>query len=264
MKTRIIILCFLIFIDLPSQGQTNEYKIFTDSLTTVQLHFPSSTRFENTSHISFRKGIAVLENSNISIYSMKNPNGEQYSWSRINEFTQNSQYGSHIRDEKINNTAEGWFRYYKNKTNKGKDYVTCVTLIRGNIYAIYLVESAYKESDLKSKDVVALSSFPESKVYHRTRKKSLSNNDLIIIGIIILSGFCFWKFKHKMNKIWKIILIVISSFSIVFYLIFFAWLTILPSIGIGVINAVFWGACLYSNSWSEFWQKIEVIFKNMQ
>lgn len=264
MKTRIIILCFLIFISLPTQGQTNEYKIFTDSLTEVQLFFPSSAKFENISPTSFRKGIAVMEKSDIIIYSMRNPDEEQYSWSRINEFTQNSKYGSHIRDEKINNSAEGWFRYYKNKTKKGRDYVTCVTLIRGNIYALYLVESAYRESDLKSKEVVALSSFPKSKLHHLARKKTLSINDLIIILAIILSGLCLWKFRRKINKTWKVILIVISSLIIVSYLIFFAWFTITLSIGFGVINALFWGACLYSNSWSEFWHKIGEMFKNFQ
>lgn len=257
MRLKIIFLYVSFFIVLSIKGQNNEKEVFTDSLTSVQLYFPKYTEFKNVSFKAFKKATAVLEKSYISIYSMKNPEGEQYSWIRINEFDDKDQYGHLIKSEKIKDVAEGWFRYYQNETKNGKTYITCVTLIRGNIYAFYLVETAYKEEFLSSKKVVTSSVFPNSKSPDRKRTNTMSDIDWGIFCIILLSGLCFWKVKSTMSDSIKLILVVLSSAILVVYLIFYVWLTIWSSIFLGFLNGAFWFICLFSKSWSDFFNSLE-------
>ncbi len=262
MKLKIILL-WTIFISLSLAGQTNEEVIFTDSLTSAKIIFPSNTKLEEISYISFKKCVAVLDNSDIIVYSMKNTNKEQYSWTRINEFDKESKYGKIIRSVKVQNKTEGWHRYYQNRTKKGLDYVTCVTLIRGNEYALYMVESAYEEEDLKSEEVTASSIFPGVKVKIKKRTGRFSEVNWAIIMIITLSAFCFWSVKKNISNKVKIILIFISTLLITVYLLCFTKFAIIPSIILMIINGSLWYACLFSESWSEFWSWIDIIIKNI-
>lgn len=263
MKIKIIFLLISFFSVLTSYGQNGEKVIFTDSVTSVQLFFPQHTEFKNISNISFRKGTAILKESNISIYSMKSPEGKQYSWTRINEFDNNAQYGHLIRKEKIKDSPEGWFRYYQNETKDGEKYITCITLIRGDVYAIYLVESALKEEYLSSKEVVASSFFPNSTGVNKTRKDSLSTKDWIIVIVSLLCGLCFWNLKQKMSNTIKIPLILLSGIAIFIYLHFFAWVGIWTSCCTSITIILFWVLCFYSKSWNDFWKHIEKTFDHM-
>lgn len=251
------------FIGFSCMAQANRQVVFTDSLTASKFYFPLNTKLTDISYVSFKKCVAVLQKSDICLYSMKNPEGEQYSWTRINEFDKNERYGSLIRTEKIGNMLDGWYRYYQNKTKTGKGYITCVTLIRGNVYAVYLVESAYKEEDLKSKEVVAASVF--SKVKKNNRRKEPKGSEWFVIGAINLVALCFWKLRSKLNDCLKIILISVSGAVLFVYLVYIAWLEVWPfSIGSVLFNVVFWSACLYAKSWDDFWNRLEQVFSNMK
>lgn len=254
---------FLFFIGLSCMVQANRQVVFIDSLTASKFYFPLNTKITDISYVSFKKCVAVLQKSDIYIYSMKNPEGEQYSWTRINEFDKNKQYGSLIRTEKIGNMLDGWYRYYQNKTKNGKEYITCVTLIRGNVYAIYLVESAYNEGDLRSKEVVAASVF--SKGGKGNRRKEPKGSEWLIIGVANLVALCFWKLRSKLKNRLKIILISISGTILFVYLVYIAWLEVWPfSIGSVFFNVVFWSTCLYAKSWDDFWNRLEKFFSNMK
>lgn len=258
-----LVISLFIFWGFSCMMQANRQVVFTDSLTASKFYFPLNTKLTDISYISFKKCVAVLQKSDICIYTMKNPEGEQYSWTRINEFDKNERYGSLIRTEKIGDMLDGWFRYYQNKTKKGKEFITCVTLIRGNVYAVYLVESAYKEEDLKSKEVVTASVF--SKVKKSYRRKEPRGCEWLVIGVINLVALCFWKLRSKLNNRLKIILISISSAVLFVYSVFIAWLEIWPfSIGIVLFDVVFWSACLYAKSWDDFWNRLEQVFGNMK
>ncbi len=253
MKTKIPTILFLLLISLSSMGQTKDSVCYTDSLTNVQIYFPSGTILQDISNRTFRKCIAVMEKSDISVYSMKSSNGKQYSWSRINEFDQNSRYGTLVHSRKIKNAAEGWHRYYTNKTKKGREYITCVTLIRGDRYAVYMVESAFNQNDLNSEEVTSLSTFPIKTKKSNARTNQLLLKNWIVVGIIMLFGLCFWKWREKMSDTLKLILICLATLAMLIYLLFIVRYTIAMSICFTVITPAVWAACLYAESWSDLW-----------
>lgn len=264
MTHRITTVLFLILISLSAWGQVNEEVFFTDSLTAVHLVFPANTKLQNISTTAFKKGVAVMDKTDIFIYSMKNSAGGQYAWERINEFDKNSKYGSLIRSEKINNTAEGWHRYYKDKTKKGIDYITCVTLVRGSNYALYMVESAFQEEHLKSKTITTASVFPIIEKKETKRTTNLSGLNWIIITIIFFSVFVLWPIKSLFNNKIKILLICLSVCGMLLYLLVGVRFVIFWSIIFAGFDALFWFACLYSSSWDEFWHWVEVFFNNLK
>ena len=131
---------------------------YTDSLTSITLTLPDSADIEHKQ--GFQRARIKLEKSDIDIYSMKSQNGTQFSWERVNSFDDNRKYGELVRYERMPNGIDGWIRYYSAKDKRGRQYTTCVVLLRGKNYAFYMTESVYNEEDLSITDILETASFP--------------------------------------------------------------------------------------------------------
>lgn len=249
MKNTLFIIMALLCSCLPVVGETTaQYELFVDSLTGVQLRFPSNTQIKEASSVAFRKCVAVLEKSNIEVYSMKNREDEQYDWKKINEFDKDSKYGQLYHSERIGDKTEGWIRFYKSRTSKGKEYVTSVILIRGDIYAFYLLESAWTEEELSSIEVARNSVFPQKEESQLTKIVLW-----ILIGVSVLA-FILRFFREQVSDSFKTAIIILFTVSLVGYLILYGtdiWVIILW----GCIAPCCLAAWLFV-SWKELWEML--------
>jgi len=256
-----VIFWLLIFFGTLAQS-TDTAVVFYDSLTETRLVLPSDAELSVNPEYGFRKFTANLPKSTLSLYSMKNPEGEPYSWAVINEFDKNNKYGTFLETEKITREdLEGWHRYYQQKDKNGKLYVNCVTLIRGTDYAVCLWESAWTKDQMVSRQIVTLSSFRVKSGWKRWAEKNETMLICVFWGMLILPILLFFFRKYIKGLLLHIFCIVgsvIGGFSIsmttnsLWYLLL--WIPLF---------LIFWYFILTAKNWTEVCNRISNILKNV-
>lgn len=186
----IIALSFIAFLNVHA-GNHIEYK---DSITNVILQLPEGS--EVIPEKGFQRATISLDKTDIKIYSMKSEDGKQFSWAQVNNFDSNDEYGKLIRYERISEKCDGWIRYYADKTKQGRDYVTCVALVRGQDYAFYMTEAAYREENLSMRSILEGAIFPKATT--KVKSKTFVWFAMILEFILVFFGVIFFRTIKKM------------------------------------------------------------------
>lgn len=251
MKKSYIISILIVLSSVVVLAQDNV--VFTDSLTGVQLCFPQGTNVKKSN--GFKRAEADLGTSYVSLYAMKSADGKQFSWSRINEFDRDDKFGSLLKSERVSDDVDGWVRYYQTR-GKRKDYISCVTLIRGKEYAFYILETAYQQENLQTPIILQTAQFPKAPA-------PLTGISYLIVWIVAGALFLFpliffpW-LKKLSNKVYLILAILeIAVFCIwCVTMMDFGWITILlaggPFVGFLLVSL--------TDSW---WEAIAKFFENL-
>lgn len=224
---------------------------YTDSLTSITLTLPDSADIEHKQ--GFQRARIKLEKSDIDVYSMKSQNGTQFSWERVNSFDNNRKYGELVRYERMPNGIDGWIRYYSAKDKRGRQYTTCVVLLRGKNYAFYMTESVYNEEDLSITDILETASFPTE----FKKKKILVPSWLAwtIYALLAFSQVIFFPLLKKVSKRTYIVIAIFAVIAALLWSVFIldkGWFAILIALGC----AACWGITYNCNSWKEAFEKI--------
>lgn len=233
--------------------------IFIDSLTGSKIIFPAGSTLRPSENSGFYKCSVSLSKSDISVYSMKNVDGKQYTWNTINKFDENDKYGTFINTEKIEGLdIEGWQRFYLREVKDGENYFNCVTALRGKNYAVYLLESAYKKEDMLSLSIVKCSTFVGSTKTIRGIQKYQFYWFAIALASIIIP-FLLYPIRKKMEgKLkWTLILFftIVGSIATGLWLTN-GWICILALL----IYLLVWYVVLSAENWTDIWNHI---FKNI-
>ena len=184
--------------------------IFMDSITGARLYFPEGSKIEESK--GFKKAEVDLGTSYLSIYSVMSPDDKQFTWNQMNEFDKGNKYGTLISSEKVSEELDGWIRYYKSQGKR--DYISCVTLIRGKKYAFYILETAYQEESLQTPVLLQTAEFPHAHaplngvaywiawivfgllllfpIIFFPLLKKLSDKTFLILAICEITAFCLW------------------------------------------------------------------------
>ena len=211
----------------------------------------------------FEKFKVYTPSSVLSIFSMENPENEPFSWKRINEFDKNKKYGSLISKERLDGNTDGWVRYYSTKNDSGQDLINCVSLVRGNGYALYILETAYDKAGLVSPAIIKATEFKPI-TDHRV------NNDgeftwrmwAVLAGIIVFA--LLLKFVQKgLSDAFLIILSVIVLGGLFCGMYFYAKFSFSISTTTTGIVAGLWIFILLTSSWKEAGKSLENILSNM-
>lgn len=228
---------------------------FIDSLTKVTLQLPEGCKVIR--HQGFHNATVELEKSDIKIYSMKSSNGQQYSWDQVNNFDSKDAYGKMLRYERTEDKLDGWIRYYTNKTKQGREFVTCVVLVRGHDYAFYLTEAAYKEEFLSIPGILDSADFP--KATSKTRTKQFNWFAWIVEAILTFFSVIFFKTTKKMSDtlLWIIGISTVAGATLWGIMVLnMGWSTLFVTI----IAAASWGVTSGSES---RWDAINFILKHI-
>lgn len=229
---------------------------FIDSLTKVTLQLPEGCKVIR--HQGFHNATVELEKSDIKIYSMKSSNGQQYSWDQVNNFDSKDTYGKLLKYERTEDKVDGWVRYYTNKTKQGRDYITCVVLVRGKDYAFYMTESAYKEEYLSIISVLDSASFPKSTA-KVMRTKWFKWFSWVVEVFFILFNLLFFNTIKKMKKstYWITFTIILAG-AILWSVIFLnaRW----GSLFNGLLCALSWWVASECKDRGEAFEKVSKLF----
>lgn len=245
--------CLYIFAVLfPIIAIAHENEVFTDSITGVRLLFPKGARIEIRG--GFQKAKVDLATSYLSIYSVKSPDGKQFAWNQINEFDKGDKYGTLLRSEKFSEKVDGRVRYYQ--THGTRDYISCVTLIRGKNYAFYMLETAYQEENLQTPALLQTADFPHAQA-------PLSGGAYwivwIVFGLLVLFPLIFFPWLKKLSDKTFLIFAIceITSFCLwSVFMLHFGWPTLLMA-GAPL------GGFLLVYSTDSWWDAISKFFENI-
>ena len=235
----------------PSWAQENG--TFKDDVSYATFPIPEKSKVKH--HNGFHKATIELEKTNIEVYSMKNEEKKKYTWDQVNNFDANNKYGTLLKYERMPDNIDGWIRYYSAKTKRGESYVTCVVLVRGNDYAFYMTESAYKESDLSITGILEKISFANATM---EKKKSNTYYWFVIIVTALLGGIplIFFSAVKKIPEKKYIILAVIMTIIISLWSLIVAKFGWIGTIFIAIFTGVCWGLVRMCNSRREAFNKL--------
>lgn len=250
MRSFLLTLCGALCLSLSIMA---EQPVFVDSLTKVTLPLPEKSNV--TRFASFKKAEVDLPKSYLFIYSMKNEKNEKFSWERINQFDEKEKYGTLLRSQRFNEQIEGWVRYYQTPDKK-KPYISCVTLVRGDNYAFYMVEAAYNEADLLTLSILENAIFPHSKQLVPEKDHWILWVALLILFLLPILAFPLLK-KLSDGAFWCIaILSVVLAVVACFLLEGWSWLMLFVPL---IIGLVYLGVSC-TDSWGEL---VKLVFKNI-
>lgn len=228
---------------------------FKDSLTNVTLQFPEGTKINH--HKGFHRATAVLKKTDIKIYSMTSDNGKMFSWEQVNNFDSKNTFGKMLRYERMENKLDGWIRYYSDKTKQGREFITCVVLLRGHDYAFYLTEAAYKEENLSLPQILDSAEFPKATT--KTRTKGFNWFAGIVEAFLTFFSVIFFKTTKKMSDViyWIFCISTIAGATLWSILVMnWGW----SSIFVAIVAACTWGVSYGAES---RWEAIKFIMKNI-
>lgn len=250
MKKLVFALLFSIFV-LNVSAQ-DSYPVFVDSLTGVSYIFPEGTRLLPPIDLKsdFAKQIAVTPDSYVFLLSKANKKKKPFTWEEINEYDSGNKFGKLLSYEKVENDLQGWIRYYEYSNDKKQRCISCVTLIRYNRYAIYMVEEGTNPDKFITKQVISSMQFPKS-----TYIKETSTIDNIIIWGIILLGFVEWLLRKfiKGNSL-RLTLLILSTIALILYIILYTDLGWVGVVFMGIFNVVSWSMIYYCKNFNDIRQ----------
>lgn len=265
MKCGIVLILVFIVISINAYAGDNTTFTelsYTEPISGTTFVFPEASLQESSS-INFQKAYIKTPHSYISVWSMPNPEDQMFTWKRINEFDANNRFGVFQKRDKLTN-ADGWIRYYSSTDKKGKPYISCLTLVRGNAYALYVLESALSLESCITPEIVSKTEFREIKGKRISNDGTLTSTYwALMIGAILIGGLCKWIFRKGSD--WPIV--VIGAVTVLGYAL---WLYF----GLGysfwivfwatVIVASVWIAIISSSSWSDFFNFMEKVLNNIK
>lgn len=230
--------------------------IFTDSISGTEIIFNEAKIYSIPNEDNCRMVIDTKE-STIYVYTVENSQDRTYKWSEVNQFDADFRFGNLITSEKLEfENADGWIRYYQMPSKKGKMILSCVSVIRGNSYAIYIVEQLSPEKTPVTPEIVKNTEFKKVTGKRIENDGRVPSNLWIWYAIFALSSiiikFLFWD-KTKLKTIIFIIAHV-AFFIVVYFILLYSLSTTLISLG---GSAIVWGLVLYFvNSWDDLWNII--------
>ena len=233
-----------------------------DPISKTVIRLPKGELMDSSQN-KFQKYKVYTPSSVLSVFSMENPENEPFSWNRINEFDKNKKYGSLMSKEKLDGKTDGWIRYYSTKSDSGQDIVNCVSLIRGNGYALYILETAYDKVGLVSPTIVKATEFKPI-TDHRVNNDGVFTWKMwaVLVGIIVFA--LLLKFIQKsISEMFLIILSVIVLGGLFCGMYFYAMYSFSISATTTGIIAGVWIFILLTSSWKEAGKSLENILKNM-
>lgn len=234
----------------------------TEPITKTIINIPNCEVVDSSLH-KFEKFKVNTPASVIKVYSMENPENEPFTWKRINEFDKNRKYGYLESKERLDGDTDGWIRYYSSTDESGKAIINCVSLIRGNGYAIYILETANDKTGLMSPAIVKATEFKPI-TDHRV------NNDgkfgwkswCVFIGIILLS-LLIKPIQKRLSDTILVVLSVIVLGGLFCGMYFYAKFSFGISIGTSIVVGTLWIVILCASSWSDFWRILDNVLKNV-
>lgn len=235
--------------------------IVTDAVSGTMIKFPKAYKLDS-SDVNFEKARLYTPKSVVSVYSMPHPDDMAFTWKRVNEFDANNKYGIMLKKSKLEN-VDGWVRYYSSTDKQGRPIIKCAILIRGNAYALYVLETAYEIDDCVSPSIIASTEFKKIKGKRIENDGSLTFTFWVITLIAMLSsGLGKLIFGRKISAS---ICIMGGAVVVAYALGLFFWL----SYGIGTtlfwtcVTASMWIGVILASSWSDFFNFMEKVFEKM-
>lgn len=264
-KTVFFILLFIalsISAAKPSNTETKYSEVsVTDALSGTVFKFPEGCK-QDSSDVNFEKAMLFTPKTVVSVYSMPHPDDKTFTWKRINEFDANNKYGTLIKKTKLDN-VDGWIRYYNSTDKQGRQVISCVTLIRGNAYALYLLETAYEVADCVTPAIVASTEFKNIGGRRIENDGSLTLTFWIVTLItVLLSGvgkLIFGREPSAGIAIMGVITVIAYALGLFFWLHYgigttILWLVLTSCVWIGVITA---------STWTEFFNFLQKALDKM-
>lgn len=235
-----------------------EEQILTDPISKTEIKIPYGV-INDSSSIKFKKYFVETPKTYISLFSVENPNACQYTWEKIIEFEKERDLGKLIEQDRLPAPADGWIHIFKSRSKAGYDYYTALTLVRGNAYALYLLEDANKQDDLITPGIAKTTEFRPITGKRINNDGQTTWRTWVTILAIILIGFLVRLLGKNMSAGLKYFLIVVSSGCYFggsyFFVKFPLGITICFTITLGVL---LW-LVLFSKNWEDFFNKLEKI-----
>lgn len=230
---------------------------YTEPISGTEFEFKMAS-IDKESEYDYKKAEIETPASFIYIYSNQNPDNKQYKWSKLNEFDSNNYYGNLTGKEKLVN-ADGWIRYYDGAGTKNEKLKYCIILVRGNAYALYVVEGAYDTTDFVMPDIVKKTMFGKIEGIRIENDGSYGKTFWMLTGILatltLLSSLIV-KDRKKGSFIIYALALVCSYGLLLYFWLGYNWLT---TLGIWFIAVIIWYAIIEADSWSDFFKIIDRI-----
>ena len=217
----------------------------------------------DSAQYKFEKFKVYTPSSVISVYSMENPDNEPFTWNRINDFDKNSKFGSLDSQERLESDADGWIRYYSSIDKSLKPIVNCVSLIRGNGYALYILETAYDKEGLVSPAIVRATEFKPITDHRVNNDGAFTWKMWAVLACIIVFALLLKFVQKGLSETFLIVLSVIVLGGLFCGMYFYAMFSFSISATTTGIVAGLWIFILLTSSWKEAGKSLENILSNM-
>ena len=206
---------------------------FIDNTTGVVLNYGEAQKVDTISLSKSKKLIIQFPKSSMAVYSEKAPDGKEITWEYINDY--DAKEPRPIVKEKTGDNAEGWIRVYPAKDKNGRQYYVCYALIKGSSkYCFVTQEFAYDSTDLRTREIIAASEFPDSDPDKAARERSRMPLSSIFIWLAIaLSPLALWKYRKNFS--WVVVASITAAVAIVSFVYLYA-----------ICYGTLWGAIIFS------------------
>lgn len=252
-------LLFAIFVSVNAYGADLDSVILVDPVSKTEIAIPQG-RITESSPTKYRKYAVVTPYSYVSLFSVENPNSCPYSWSKLNEFEKDKELGSVIDRKRLPKPADGWIRIFQSKDSDGRDIYHSLTLVRGNAYALYLLESAYRREVLLTPSVAMKTEFKD------VSDKRVDNDDVItwrtwlVFGLILLLVALLKIFKFLQSIVLRCILYVVITCTffcgMYFYALFPLQTSWMTTVSLAVCLYVIMPSASLNDFWNRLWEKV--------
>jgi len=217
---------------------------------------------QDSSEVNYRKAYILTPASAVSIYSMPNPDDKPFTWARINQFDADGKYGTLVKKHKLEN-VEGWIRYYENTDKKGRAFIDCITLVRGNAYALYLRESAYKVESLVTPAMIEKTQFGQiDGVWIRNDGSLTWKFWVFSVLIVALAGVAKLIFGREITTgtvVMGVISVIAYGAGLYFWMLYKLSITLWSMF----VVAGIWLGISISSTWSDFFRFVEKAFEKI-
>lgn len=224
---------FAILVSINAYGDAPDSVILVDPVSKTEIAIPHG-RITESSPTKYKKIAVVTPCSYVSLFSVENPNSCPYSWNKLNEFEKDKKLGSCIDKKRLPKPADGWIRIFQSKDSNEHDIYHSLTLVRGNGYALYLLESAYRREALLTPSVAMNTKFKDVIDKRVDNDGVITWRTWIVCGLILLLVALLKIFKFLQSIVLRYFLFVVITCTffcgMYFYALFplqISWMTTL-------------------------------------
>lgn len=249
-------LLFAIFVSIEIYGNKYNKVVLVDPVSKSEIVIPNGCIVDSSS-TKYKKYDVSTTGSYISLFSVENPNSCSYSWNKLNEFEKEWRLGSLIEKKRLPEPADGWIRIFQSKNSKGHNIYHSLTLVRGNIYALYLLETGSKREDLITPDVAISTDFKDICDKRVDNDGVITWRTTLIHCLILLLVGLLKALKIPMSAKLKHSLLVVITFAYFCGMYFYALFPLKTSILVTISLTALLYIILKSKSWTDFWDMLE-------